>query len=134
MVEEDLAKTDAGQDEELLLKAKELLDAIQSHAPGTAGVIGVDLEDIKGASLKIKDIIATGTSMNQRNKIKLLKDIIKKVCERHQHGKAPIEEVYAEAEKECGIDRTHAEEHISKMRQRGDLFAPDKDHIKIVNK
>ncbi len=80
------------------------------------------------------DIIATGTSKNQRDKIKLLRDIIKKVSEKHTQGKAPLEEVYSEAEKEYGIDRAHAEEHISKMRQRGDLFAPDKDHVKIVNK
>ena len=45
------------------------------------------------------DIIASGTSMSQRNKIKNLKDIIKKVSERHP-GKegAPLEEVYIEAE------------------------------------
>ena len=56
------------------------------------------------------DILASGTSMSQRNKIKLLKDIIKKVSERHPGAKAPLEEVYAEAEKEHGIDRGHAEE------------------------
>ncbi|MCQ1536310.1 minichromosome maintenance protein MCM [Methanosarcina sp. KYL-1] len=79
------------------------------------------------------DIIASGTSMSQRNKIKILKDVIKKVCERHPGSKAPLEEVYAEAEKEYGIDRIHAEEYIKKMRQRGDLVAPDQIHIRLVN-
>lgn len=79
------------------------------------------------------DIIASGTSMSQRNKIKILKDIIKKVCERHPGSKAPLEEVYEEAEKEYGIDRARAEEYLRKMRQRGDLVAPDQNHIKLVN-
>ncbi|MCH8876164.1 MAG: hypothetical protein IIA89_05000 [Chloroflexi bacterium] len=46
VVEEDLAKTNAGEDEELLRQAKELLDTIQTHAPEAAGAIGIDLEDI----------------------------------------------------------------------------------------
>jgi replicative DNA helicase Mcm len=79
------------------------------------------------------DIIASGTSMSQRNKIKILKDIIKKVSERHPGGKAPLEEVYAEAENNHGIDRTHAEENIKKMKQRGDLLSPDQIHIRLIN-
>ena len=79
------------------------------------------------------DIIASGTSMSQRNKIKILKDMIKKVCERYP-GKegAPLEEVYAEAEREHGIDRTHAEDIIKKMVAKGDLFKPNLEHIKAV--
>ncbi|HWR25163.1 MAG TPA: minichromosome maintenance protein MCM [Methanosarcina sp.] len=79
------------------------------------------------------DILASGTSMSQRNKIKILKEIIKKVSERHAGAKAPLEEVYAEAEKDYGIDRTHAEENIRKMKQRGDLLSPDQSHIRLVN-
>jgi replicative DNA helicase Mcm len=79
------------------------------------------------------DILASGTSMSQRNKIKTLKEIIKKVSERHAGAKAPLEEVYAEAEKDYGIDRTHAEENIRKMKQRGDLLSPDQSHIRLVN-
>jgi replicative DNA helicase Mcm len=78
------------------------------------------------------DIIASGTSMSQRNKIKNLKDIIKKVSARHP-GKegAPLEEVYIEAES-IGIDKTHAEEYIKKMKQGGDLLSPDPNHIRLV--
>ena len=80
------------------------------------------------------DILASGTSMSQRNKIKILRDIIKKVSERHP-GKegAPLEEVYTEAESRHGIDRTHAEEYIKKMKQGGDLLSPDQNHIRLVN-
>src|SRR5260221_5252154 len=46
VVQEDLEKTGAGQDEELLSKAKTLLDAIQTHAPDIPTAVGLDLEDI----------------------------------------------------------------------------------------
>ena len=63
VVKEDLAKAKADQDEDVLRQAQALLDAIQKHAPEAAGAVGVDLEDIKGASLTIEDIIATGTGV-----------------------------------------------------------------------
>ena len=63
VVKEDLARARADQDEAVLRRAQALLDAIHKHAPEAAGAIGVDLEDIKGASLKIADIIATGDAV-----------------------------------------------------------------------
>jgi replicative DNA helicase Mcm len=79
------------------------------------------------------DILASGTSMSQRNKIKILKDIIKKVCERHPGNEgAPLEEVYTEAENVNGINRAHAEDLIKKMVTKGDLFKPNLAHIKAI--
>ncbi len=66
VVEEDLAEASAQQDEELLKRAKHLLDAVQAHSPEAAGAIGVDLEDIKGASLRIADVLATGTGVKAK--------------------------------------------------------------------
>ncbi len=63
IVKEDLKKTNADSDLELLSLTKELLDALQRYAPETAGAVGVDLEDIKAGSVKIEDIIATGTGV-----------------------------------------------------------------------
>lgn len=60
VVQEDLEKAGAGQDEELLRRAKALLDAIQTHAPDVSKVVGLDLEDIKGASLIAERILAEG--------------------------------------------------------------------------
>lgn len=60
VVEEDLAKASVGQDPEVLRQAKALLDAIQAHDPDAARTIGIDLANIKGASLKLADIIASG--------------------------------------------------------------------------
>jgi hypothetical protein len=36
------------------------MDAVQTHAPATAAAIGVHIEDIKAASVRIADIIAGG--------------------------------------------------------------------------
>ncbi len=44
VVEEDLAKTEAASDAELLRMAKVLLDAIQRHTSDTTGAVGVDLK------------------------------------------------------------------------------------------
>ena len=77
------------------------------------------------------DIIASGTSKSQRDRIKIIKEIIKMVGEKHPGGKAPLEEVYTEAQNQQ-IDRQHAEELISKMRRSGDLIKPDKEHVKVV--
>jgi hypothetical protein len=66
VVKEELEKSDAGGDPELLTQAKALLDAVQQHAPEAAGKIGVDLEEIKGASLRIGDIIAAGAGVKVR--------------------------------------------------------------------
>ena len=60
VVKEDLAKTGAGQDEELLREAKALLDAVQAHASDVPQAVGLDLEDIKGASLTAERILAEG--------------------------------------------------------------------------
>jgi replicative DNA helicase Mcm len=77
------------------------------------------------------DVIASGTSKSQRDRIKIIKEIIKMVGEKHPGGKAPLEEVYAEAQNQQ-IDRQHAEELVSKMRRSGDLIKPDKEHVKVV--
>ncbi len=77
------------------------------------------------------DVIASGTSKSQRDKIHLIKEVIKNVASKHSGGKAPLEEIYEEAEKD-NIDREHAEELITKMKRQGDILAPDNKHIKMV--
>jgi len=91
VVEEDLTKTDAAQDEELLRAAKALLDAIQRQAPETAATIGVDLEAIKGASLTIEHIIATGaTATGVRAKsVETTGDITIRDVQTHDGGASP---------------------------------------------
>lgn len=63
VVEKDLNKAGAEADDELLRQAKALIDAIQARAPEAARAIGVDLEDIKGASLRIGKVFAADTGV-----------------------------------------------------------------------
>jgi DNA replicative helicase MCM subunit Mcm2 (Cdc46/Mcm family) len=90
-----------------------------------------NVEEVPTVESQLNDI-ANATNMSQRNKIKILKDIIIKVSARHSEGNAPKEEVYAEAEKVHGIDRIHAEENIRKMLQRGDLSSSDQKHVRVL--
>jgi hypothetical protein len=63
VIKEDLAKTDAATDTQVLAQVKVLLDALQRQTPETAAAIGVDLKEIEGASLAIRRVTATGTGV-----------------------------------------------------------------------
>ncbi len=63
VVEEDLAAAGAGQDAELLAKARALVELIQQHAPAAAAAVGVDLKDVAAANLRLADIAASGTGV-----------------------------------------------------------------------
>lgn len=58
VVKEDLAQTEAAQDTDLLRQAQAVLEAVEEHAPETAAVVGVSLEEVRGAALHLKNIIA----------------------------------------------------------------------------
>jgi hypothetical protein len=74
VVEEDLAAVKADQDAEVLQHAQALLEAIQRQAPEAAVAIGVDLQEIEGASLAIRRVIATGAGVKVE-KAKMTGDI-----------------------------------------------------------
>ena len=77
------------------------------------------------------DVLTSGTSKSQRDKIKIIKDIIRAVGSQNPGGKAPLEDIFIEAEKEQ-IDRVHAEELITKMKRKGDLLKPDEAHVRLI--
>ena len=61
VVEEELAKAAADQDEELLSRARAVLETVQQHASGTARELAIDLEDLKAAlSIEIENIRGGG--------------------------------------------------------------------------
>jgi hypothetical protein len=64
VVEENLTKVGAGHSAEILEQAKALLDMITHRAPHTSEVIGVSLTDITGASLRIADILSSGSGVS----------------------------------------------------------------------
>jgi hypothetical protein len=63
VVEEALSNAGAEHDPELLGLARSLLDAIQEHAPEACDAIGVDLEHIRAASLRISEVLSSGTGV-----------------------------------------------------------------------
>ena len=93
VVEEELTAAGAVHDEELLQQVKAMLDAVQQQAPETAAAIGIDLEEVKGAALRIADVIASGTGVRVR-KGEFSGDIdIKGVRAGQQQGADPAKKV-----------------------------------------
>lgn len=60
LLAEELGETPAATDRELLTQAQQLLELIATDAPAAAQVIGIDLADIRGASLQLSDVVAQG--------------------------------------------------------------------------
>ena len=76
------------------------------------------------------DIVETGTSKTQRDRIKNVKGIISEVEQEYDEG-APIEEVLDSAEA-AGIERSKAEHEIEKLRRQGDVYEPQTDYLRTV--
>lgn len=64
VVKEDLVKVNADQDIDVIKAAQALIETVSKKEPDTAIAMGVNLADIKAASLRLRDIIATGTGVN----------------------------------------------------------------------
>jgi hypothetical protein len=64
VVEEDLTQEGAGHNAEILAHTKALLDVIAQRVPHTAEIIGVSLKDITGASLRIADVLSSGSGVS----------------------------------------------------------------------
>jgi hypothetical protein len=63
---EDLASAGAGADTELLEHARALIEAVYVHDRGAATSVGVDLEEVRADSLRIRDIRSDGTGVRVR--------------------------------------------------------------------
>jgi replicative DNA helicase Mcm len=76
------------------------------------------------------DVIETGTSKTQRDRIKNLKQLIKDIEDDYEEG-APVEEVLERAD-EIGLDRSKAEGEIEKLRRKGEVYEPRQDHLRTT--
>jgi hypothetical protein len=65
-VAEDLKEAGADNDTELLEAARALLELIRKSAPETGPAIGVDLEKVSAAALRIREVDAEGTGIRVR--------------------------------------------------------------------
>jgi hypothetical protein len=64
---EDLDVAGAGADAELLAAARHLIEQVSSHAPDAAVAVGVDLERVHAAALRIAAVESAGTGVRVRD-------------------------------------------------------------------
>ncbi|WP_053949171.1 hint domain-containing protein [Halolamina sediminis] len=76
------------------------------------------------------DVIETGTSKSQRDRIKSVKALIGDIEEEYDEG-APIEEVLDRAG-EVGMDEDKAEKEIESLRKKGELYEPVQGHLRTT--
>ncbi|MCL9812164.1 LAGLIDADG family homing endonuclease [Natranaeroarchaeum aerophilus] len=76
------------------------------------------------------DVVETGTSKSQRDRIKNIKQLIADVEEDYEDG-APIDVVLDRAD-EIGMDQSKAEREIEKLKQKGEVYEPNLDHLRTA--
>ncbi len=76
------------------------------------------------------DIVETGTSKSQRDRIRSLKHLISEIEDEFDEG-APIEVVVERAE-ESGMDPDKAEHEIEQLKQKGEVYEPRTDHLRTT--
>ena len=76
------------------------------------------------------DVVETGTSKTQRDRIKNIKGLISDIEEEFDEG-APIAEVLDRAD-EIGMDASKAEQEVEKLRRKGEVYEPKQDHLRTT--
>ncbi|WP_119813552.1 LAGLIDADG family homing endonuclease [Halalkaliarchaeum desulfuricum] len=102
--------------------AQRVIDIVESSLQD----IGVDPETGQFDA----DVIETGTSKSQRDRIKNLKGLIEELEDEFEEG-APIDEVLERAD-DVGMDPTKAEDEIEKLRRKGEVYEPRQNHLRTT--
>jgi len=76
------------------------------------------------------DVVETGTSKTQRDRIKNIKGLIAEIEDEFEEG-APLDEVLDRAG-EIGMDASKAEAEIEKLRRKGDVYEPRQGHLRTT--
>jgi replicative DNA helicase Mcm len=76
------------------------------------------------------DVIETGTSKSQRDRIKNIKHLISTIEDEYDEG-APVDVIIERAEEE-GIETSKAEHEIEKLKQKGEVYEPRTDHLRTT--
>jgi replicative DNA helicase Mcm len=76
------------------------------------------------------DVVETGTSKSQRDRIKGIKNLIAEIESEYDEG-APVDVVIERAEEE-GMDASKAEHEIEKLKQKGEVYTPSTDHLRTT--
>jgi replicative DNA helicase Mcm len=76
------------------------------------------------------DMINTGMGKSQRDKVRVVRDIIKQVQEDHKGG-APKEEIISRAE-ESGIKKDSVEDMIQQLKRSGEIYETSNEKFRVV--
>ena len=76
------------------------------------------------------DVVETGRSKTQRDRVKNIRSIIGEIQEEFDEG-APVEEVLDRAE-EVGMEASKAEHEIEKLKQKGEVYQPSQGHLRTT--
>jgi replicative DNA helicase Mcm len=76
------------------------------------------------------DVVETGTSKSQRDRIKSIKNLIADIESEYDEG-APVEVIIERAE-EAGMDVDTAKHEIDKLKEKGEVYEPRTDHLRTT--
>jgi replicative DNA helicase Mcm len=76
------------------------------------------------------DVVETGRSKTQRDRVKNIKQLISDIEGEYEEG-APLDEVLDRAE-DAGMDRSKAEHEIEKLRRKGEVYEPKGGHLRTT--
>jgi replicative DNA helicase Mcm len=76
------------------------------------------------------DVVETGTSKSQRDRIKNIRSLIEAIEDEYDEG-APVDVVIERAE-EQGMDASKAEHEIDKLKQKGEVYEPQTNHLRTT--
>jgi replicative DNA helicase Mcm len=77
------------------------------------------------------DVVETGTSKSQRDRIKNLLELIRTLQDEYERG-APREEVLDRAVADLGLDESKVEDQLQKLRTKGDIYEPSPGTLRAV--
>ncbi len=76
------------------------------------------------------DVVETGTSKSQRDRIRTIKGIIEDLEDEYEDG-APVDEVLDRADT-LDMERSKAEHEIEKLKRQGEVYEPRNDHLRTT--
>jgi replicative DNA helicase Mcm len=78
------------------------------------------------------DVVETGTSKSQRDRIKNIKELIQTIAEEYDDEPgAPVDAILERAD-EVGMDAGKAEQELEKLRTRGEIYEPQSGYVRTT--
>lgn len=77
------------------------------------------------------DVVETGHSKTQRDRIHDIKSLISDVAEEYENNNAPYDEVMDRLD-EVGMDKMKAEKEIEKLKRKGELYEPSNNELSVT--